>query len=93
MNGLFKEVYGAEKFSSKDKLLEKLFRKFKIKPSEAIYIGDRFSDVEYAREAGCVAVAIHNKCSWSDLKTIKKEKPDYLIGDFRGLKRILKKNV
>ncbi len=89
LDGLFKEVYGAEKFSSKDKLLKKLFRKFKIKPSEAIYIGDRFSDVEYARESGCVAVAINNKCSWSDLKTIKKEKPDYIVKDFRGLKRVI----
>ncbi|MEA3248253.1 MAG: HAD-IA family hydrolase [Nanoarchaeota archaeon] len=89
LKGLFKKVYGAEKFSSKDKLLEKLFKKFKIKPSEAVYIGDRFSDVEYAREAGCVAIAIHNKCSWSDLKTIKKEKPDYIIKDFRGLKKII----
>ncbi|MFH1238419.1 MAG: HAD hydrolase-like protein [archaeon] len=90
LKGLFKKVYGAEKFSSKDKLLEKLFRKFRIKPSEAIYIGDRFSDVRFARDSGCVAVAINNKCSWSDLKTIKKEKPDYLIKDFRGLKKIIR---
>lgn len=89
LKGLFKRVYGAEKFSRKDELLEKLFKKFKIKPSEAIYIGDRFSDVDYAREAGCVAVAIHNKCSWSDLKKIKKEKPDYIIKDFRGLRKII----
>ena len=30
LKGLFKKVYGAEKFLSKDKLLEKLFKKFKI---------------------------------------------------------------
>ncbi|MCK5449321.1 HAD family hydrolase [Candidatus Pacearchaeota archaeon] len=91
LNGLFKKVYGAEKFSSKDEFLKELFKEFKIKPSEAIYIGDRFSDVRYARKAGCVGVAISNKCSWSDLKTLKKEKPDYIIKDFRGLKRILRK--
>ena len=89
IRGLFNKVYGAEKFSTKDKLLEKLFKKMKIHPSEAMYIGDRFSDIEYAREAGCIAVAIHNKCSWSDLGTIKKEKPDYIIKEFRGLRKIL----
>jgi len=89
LKGLFKKVYGADKFSHKDKLLEKLFKKMKIKPHEAIYIGDRFSDIKYAREAGCYAIAIHNKCAWSDLKTIKKEKPDYIIKDFRELKKII----
>jgi HAD superfamily hydrolase (TIGR01549 family) len=86
---LFKKVYGAEKFGTKDELLEKLFRKMKIKPSEAIYVGDRFSDIKYARKAGCWAMAIQNKCSWSDLKTIKKEKPDFIIRDFRGLGKVV----
>jgi len=89
LKGLFKGIYGAEKFENKDGMLEKLFKKMKIKPSEAIYIGDRFTDIEYAQDAGCVAVAIHNKCSWSSLKLIKKEKPDYIIKDFRGLKKIV----
>ena len=91
LKGLFEKVYGAEKFTSKDKLLKKLFKKMKIKPSEAAYIGDRFSDIEYARDAGCVAIAIHNKCAWSDLKTIKKEKPDYIIKNFKDLKKLVKK--
>jgi len=90
LKGLFKKVYGAEKFSHKDELLEKLFKKMKLKPSEAIYVGDRFTDMEYARDAGCYAVAIHNKCAWSDLKTIKKEKPDYIIKDFRELKKVIR---
>ncbi len=89
IEGLFKKIYGADKFTKKDKMLKKLFRKMKIKPSEAIYIGDRFSDIEYAREAGCIAIAIHNKCAWSNLSTIKKEKPDYIIKDFRELKKII----
>jgi phosphoglycolate phosphatase-like HAD superfamily hydrolase len=90
LKGLFKKIYGADNFSSKDDLLERLFRKMKIKPSEAIYIGDRFSDVEFAREAGCVAVAIHNKCSWSTLAQVRREKPDYIVRDFYGLKKIVR---
>jgi phosphoglycolate phosphatase-like HAD superfamily hydrolase len=89
IKGLFKKVYGAEKFTTKDDLLKKLFKKMKIGPKEAMYIGDRFSDVEFARKSGCIAVAINNKCAWSDLKTIKKEKPDYIIKDFRELSKII----
>ncbi|MCH7850833.1 MAG: hypothetical protein IH845_04285 [Nanoarchaeota archaeon] len=40
--------------------------------------------------AGCVSVAIHNKCSWSDLKTIKAQRSDYIIKDFRELQKLLK---
>lgn len=91
IKGLFKKIYGEEKFDSKDKMLEKLFRKMGIKASEAIYVGDRFSDIESARDAGCVAVAIHNKCAWSSLSLINKEKPDFIIKDFVGLKKVVEK--
>jgi phosphoglycolate phosphatase len=89
LKGLFKKVYGAERFGTKDEMLERLFKEYKVRPCEVMYIGDRFSDIEYARDAGCYAVAIHNKYAWSSLQTIKKEKPDYIIKDFRGLKRIV----
>ena len=89
LKGLFKGVYGAEKFSTKDEMLERLFRKYKVKASEAVYVGDRFSDVEFARDAGCVAVTIHNKCAWSSLAEIKREKPDFIVRDFRGLRKVV----
>jgi len=87
---LFYKIYGAEKFQTKDNLLEKLFKKYKIKPQETMYIGDRFSDIRCAKKIRCISIAIHNKYSWSDLSMIKKEKPDYIIKDFGGLKKILK---
>ena len=90
LKGLFKKVYGAEKFKFKDDMLEKLFKKMKIKASEAMYVGDRFSDVKFARDAGCVAVAINNKCAWSSLSVIKKEKPDYIVNDFYELRKIVR---
>jgi len=89
IKGLFKKVYGSEKFGTKDELLKRLFKKMGIKAEEAMYVGDRFSDVEFARDAGCVAVAIHNKCAWSSLAVIKKEKPDYIVRDFRGLRKVV----
>lgn len=88
---LFKEIHGAEGFKTKDEFMEKLFRKYKLKPHEVIYVGDRFSDIEYARKAGCWAVAIHNKYSWSTKKVILSEHPDFIIKDFEGLKKVVKK--
>jgi HAD superfamily hydrolase (TIGR01549 family) len=89
IKNLFSRLYASEDFKTKDKMLKKLFRKYKVRPHEVLYVGDRFSDVEYARKAGCYAVAIHNKCSWSSLALIKKENPDFIIKDFRGLKKIV----
>ncbi len=88
---LFDEVYGADDFSTKDKMLKKLFKKYNINQKEAIYIGDRFSDVVFAKKAGCYSVAIHNNCSWSSLKEIKKYSPDFIIKNFKDLKKIIKK--
>ncbi|MEM4605726.1 MAG: HAD-IA family hydrolase [Candidatus Pacearchaeota archaeon] len=90
IENLFDEVYGADSFSSKDEMLKKLMKKYKIKPNETIYVGDRFSDVIYAKKAKCISVAIHNSCSWSSLKEIKKFSPDYIIKDFKELKKIIK---
>ena len=88
---MFDAIYGGEAFDTKDKFLKKLFKELKIKPSEAIYVGDRFSDVRFARKAGCIAVAIHNKYSWSTLEKIKKENPDYIIKNFNQLRKLVEK--
>ena len=87
---LFKKIYGANKFKTKNEFLKKLFKKYKIRPQDTFYIGDRFSDVEFAKKVGCVSVAIHNKCSWSSLQDVVKEKPDFLIKDFKGLRKIVR---
>lgn len=86
---LFLGFHGAEEFSSKDKEIRNLIRKYKEKPSETMYLGDRFSDVDSAKKAGCISVAIHNKCSWSTLPEILKKKPDYIISDFYDLETLL----
>ena len=86
---LFEKIYGAEKFSTKDKMIEKIQKKYNLKPYEIAYVGDRFSDVEYARKAGVLAIAIYNKCSWSTKKQLLKEKPDFIIKNFDDLKKIV----
>jgi phosphoglycolate phosphatase-like HAD superfamily hydrolase len=89
ISGLFDEVYGSSIFKSKDKLLKKLFKRYNIQSNEALYVGDRFSDIDYAHRAHCYAVAIHNKCAWSTKKEILAEKPDYIVSNFRELKELV----
>ncbi len=91
IKNLFHGIYGAQGFATKDILLKKLFKKYKIGPKEAMYVGDRFSDVDYAHKAHTHAVAIHNECAWSTMKEIIAEKPDFIIGDFEGLKSLVQK--
>jgi len=90
LEGLFPMLVGHKHGKSKDDLLRDLFKKKKILPSEAVYVGDRFTDIIYARKAGCISIAIYNKCAWSTLAQIRREGPDYIISDFYGLNKVLK---
>ena len=91
IEGLFDRIYGAEKKIQKDEILRRLFEEMRISPREAIYVGDRFSDIKFARKIGCIAIAIHNKCSFSTLEEIKREKPNFIVKNFYELKKILEK--
>lgn len=86
---IFSRVVGGEGFVRKEDLFKRLFRQYKIKPREAVYIGDRAYDVKVARKAGCWSVILANKCSWNSLREIKKEKPDFIIRHFSELKRLV----
>jgi phosphoglycolate phosphatase-like HAD superfamily hydrolase len=88
---LFYETYGADTFGSKDELLKKLIKKYKLDGNRGLYIGDRFSDIDYAHLAHMTAVAIHNKCAWSTAKEIMAENPEYIIHDFEDLKELVEK--
>lgn len=85
----FLEISGAEQFTSKQDAFKKLFKKFKIKGNEAIYIADRAQDADIAKEAGCKSIIISNRCSWSSYAEIKRKKPDYIIRDLGRIKRII----
>lgn len=89
LEGLFYEVYGSESFKTKDLMLRKLLKKYNLNSKETFYIGDRFSDIDYARLVKMNSIAIYNKCSWSSKKVLLKEKPDYLISNWDDLKFIL----
>lgn len=92
LEGLFYDVFGSESFKTKDEMLKKLLKKYNIKGKETFYIGDRFSDINYAHFVKMNSIAIYNKCSWSSKKILLKEKPDYLISNWDDLKFILEKS-
>lgn len=91
LEDLFYGVYGSESFKTKDIILKKLLRKYRIRGEETFYIGDRFSDINYARIVKMNSIAIYNECSWSSKKILLKEKPDYLITNWNELKCLLEK--
>ncbi len=91
LNGLFYRAYGADGFITKDIILRKLLRLYHLRGGKTVFVGDRFSDITFAHRAKMIGVAIHNKCAWSSLKRVLREDPDYIIEDFKGLKKIIEK--
>ena len=91
LKSLFKNVLTAEQFRYKEQALKQLFKKHKIKPQEAIFIGDRYSDVKAAKATKCISVAISNSCSFSSRAVLLKQKPDFIIKNFQDLKKIINK--
>jgi len=85
----FDEVYGADKFKDKPAKLKQLMKKYNLKPTQVLYIGDKTIDVDVARKAGCISVSIIHKASWSPRKEVIAKKPDYVITDLMQLKKII----
>jgi len=85
------EVHGPKEFHNKAEGIKRVLRKKNLKPSEAVYVGDRDKDILAAKKVGCFAIAISNKISWSSRKEILKAKPDFIISDLRQLKKVVDK--
>ena len=65
----------------KKRILEDIF----LFPEDSLFIGDRLSDIEFARKCGFRSALFVNEVSMrkEDLKTLKEEeKPDTIISDF-----------
>ena len=87
----FDEVYGANNIKDKEHCLRKILRKYKLKPEEMVYVGDRPVDVKVARKVGCIAVVVSNRCSWSTRESLLKGEPDIIVSDLGELKKVVKK--
>ena len=75
--GYFSAVVGADIIEEKTKRIEKCLDIFKIKPSEAVYVGDTTGDVKEAKKVKVKTLAV----TWGfhSRALLKKEKPTYII--------------
>jgi len=85
LNKIITEILGAEKEKSKVKKIKKIIKKYKIKKSDVIYIGDTAGDIYEAKKVGVKTIAV--TWGFSPTKFLKSAKPNYLI---RQPKQILK---
>ncbi len=70
---------------SKESLLL-AFRKLGVSPEQGVYVGDQVQDVEMARSAGVLAIAVSRKGSYHTRRMLDKSKPDVMI---RSLSKLL----
>lgn len=66
------------------KILLRILKKFKLKPSEVLYIGDALSDIETARRAKIKSVII-TRGAIKDPKKAKELGADYVFNNFSEL--------
>jgi phosphoglycolate phosphatase len=87
--GYFSAVVGADVIESKTRRLEKVLNIFKIKPSEAVYIGDTAGDIKEAKKVKMKTMAV----TWGfhSRQTLKKEKPTFIASKPEQIIKKLKK--
>ena len=85
----FSVLVGADIEESKVKRLKKCLEIFKIKPSEAVYIGDTAGDVKEAKKARIKTLAV----TWGfhSRQALKKQKPNYIASNPKQILKLLKK--
>ena len=76
--------------ADKTEVLQNLVKKLKIKPEQAMYVGDQDSDMRFAKNAKCVAVGftqgVHSK------EKLQKAGAEYFIKNFTELIKLIEKS-
>jgi phosphoglycolate phosphatase len=83
------EILGADSETSKVKKIKSIIKKYKVKKSDIIYIGDTAGDIYEAKMAGVKTLAV--TWGFSYLKYLKASKPDYLINDPKQILKVIDK--
>jgi HAD superfamily hydrolase (TIGR01549 family) len=68
-------------------ILRRILKGLSVSRADAVYIGDMVLDVRTGRRAGVTTVAIATGSSTKN--QLKREKPDYLFGDLKELRKFL----
>jgi phosphoglycolate phosphatase len=74
---LFNYIHTDSSLFGKHIILKKFCRKFKIKYSDVIYIGDEDRDIVAAKKMKIKVIAV--TWGYNDKSLLEKEKPDYLV--------------
>lgn len=78
-----KSVVGESSLFGKAKALKKVIKKENLEKSKALYVGDEVRDIEAAKKAGLVSIAVSWGFNSPDI--LKKSNPDYLVDNPKEL--------
>ena len=84
---VFDFVYSGSNLFGKDKVLKNLFKKRKINPKYAIYVGDEIRDIQATKKIGLAIIAV--AWGYNSKKGLLKHKPEYVAEKPSELKPIL----
>jgi phosphoglycolate phosphatase len=90
LNDFFEEAYYKSGIFSKHIIVNKIIRKFKVKKSEVVMIGDEIRDVKAAKKSGIKIIAV--TWGYNTGKSLKKHNPDYFVDEPNEINKILIKN-
>ena len=65
----------------------KACRLLKVKPEDCMFVGDHPFDMQAAKRAGCLPVAV--LVGWGNIKNMKEAGAEYIIKDLRSLIKLL----
>lgn len=68
-------------------ILHKIMSKFKVKPSQTVFVGDMFIDAQTGRRAKVKTIMLPTGSSTK--KELKREKPHYIIPRLTALRKLL----
>lgn len=87
LTDFFEEVHYRSGLFSKHLIINRIIKKFKLRKSEVIMIGDEIRDIEAAQKSEIKMIAV--AWGYNTQEALKKHNPDYLITKPSQIKEIL----
>jgi phosphoglycolate phosphatase-like HAD superfamily hydrolase len=73
----FDFIYAGGSIFGKHKMLKRLIREIKVRPEEAVYVGDEIRDIEAAKRCGVSVVSV--TWGYNNEKALMRNRPDYIV--------------
>ena len=84
------DVLGGEKKESKVVRFKRILRKYGVRADEVVYVDDKPVGVALARRIGCVSVLVSGRAAWASRADNLRAGADFVVGDLRGVVRIVR---